>query len=74
MLRKFDPFTERWIEESPEYPIWQRPNSAPQIDRRDQVINHAARTQKIILDQPGRRYEPGAGEAAEKPRHRVIKG
>ena len=29
MLQKFDPFTQRWIDDSPEYPIWQRQNSNP---------------------------------------------
>ena len=74
MPGKFDPFTQRWIEESPEYPVWQRPNSAPPIDRRDQVINHEARSDKFILDQPGRRYEPGCAEEVEKDRPPIIRG
>jgi hypothetical protein len=68
---KFDPFTERWIDESPEYPVWQRPN--PSGSREDGTINHEARAERFVLDAPGRRSEPGAA-AAEDRGHPKIRG
>ena len=59
MLQKFDPFTQRWIDDSPEYPIWQRQNSNP-VSREDGTINHEARAERFVLDTPGRRFEDGA--------------
>jgi hypothetical protein len=71
--RKFDPFLERWVDESPEYPAWR--TSTPTVSREDGTINHAGRAEKFILDQPGRRSgEAGSGEIAEKPRAPKIIG
>jgi hypothetical protein len=66
MARKFDPFSGTYIESTPEFPIWEtKQNSNPPLDRG--TINHAARAEKIILDQPGRRSgEPGSGAEVEK--------
>lgn len=71
MSRKFDPFTETWIDESPEYFVWRKP--APTVSREDGVVNVAGRAEKIILDQPGRRSEPGCAEEVEKPRTPIIR-
>lgn len=69
----FDPVTGQYITADPEFPIWQQRKSNPvPLDRG--TINNEARSEKFILDQPGRRSEPGCAEEVEKDRHPIIRG
>lgn len=61
----FDPVTGKFIDQDVEFHIWREGSNHP-APPSDGTVNVAGRAEKYILDQPGRRFEPGAAAAEDR--------